>query len=273
MRYEHTESESAINIVETDQYTVNGYLSWRPSPYVSPSLGYSESKQEVTGQLDRLGRSYSLTVATAPLKTLRVSLGATRTETYIGDEKTATSDTYTVTTSATIYPDLQASWNLSQFDTQSFDSEGQTTNTTTNTSRFQLNARLTKKLIADLTLNYTDRKAESDDFSENTESSSARVNLQYRPSDLLALRGNYVTNFTGDKVDSWNVNVDLGLLRTDKARLTMNLNHRQAEQTSDRIYLNGSWDISKNLSLITKANYTITDVSFYAFEFQMNLRL
>ncbi|MEJ2699387.1 MAG: hypothetical protein P8Z70_06985, partial [Desulfuromonadales bacterium] len=96
----------------TQRLSTSATLGWTPTPLFSPSIAFSQNRQDQTDQEDLKNRSYSLIVTTLPLPTLNLSLGATRTERYTGGTKTQTSDNYSLTTAAKIYPDLNAALNL-----------------------------------------------------------------------------------------------------------------------------------------------------------------
>lgn len=279
MTLEHQKIDGGDSTQENTRRTLSGRLRWSPKPWITPSLGYSESREERTLNPDLLNRTYSLTVATTPLPTTNVTLGITQTERFTGDQKTDETLRYSLTTAATIYPDLNASLFLTWLDGKRYPLrepdadpgiDPEVDETTTFTSRLNLNARLTRQLIADLIANYRTSERTTGD----SETADATLNLQYRPSTLLLVRGFY----TAYLLDSTQEDVlgggfDLALLRTRKTRLTLTYSVVQADETSQNFGLNGSWDISQNLSLQTQGNYIMSEADFYSIQASLNLRL
>ena len=96
-------------------------MSWSPVPYVTPSIGYSENREESTGQDDKLNRLYSVTVSTRPLPSVNFSLGYTHNDRYEDKDKTYQADTYSLFAKASIYPDLSVSLNNSYSVTDTLD--------------------------------------------------------------------------------------------------------------------------------------------------------
>jgi hypothetical protein len=242
-----------------------------------------ETTQEEEKQLSR---TYSLTLFTAPLKAMNVVFGATRTERYVDVLKIASIDRLSISSKAQIYPDLSADLSFSKGYSESLNLDENNhpvskTTATSFSSRLNLNARLTRALIADFTTSYSenDTVTESSDSLINTEPTSSEsgraiLSLQYRPSDLLALRGSYTTYFIGiDRIDEKDIGMTLALLRTEKARLTLTASHNQAATTSDNFLLMGSWDINKRLSLLTQSSLSLGDLYRYSILTTLTLRL
>lgn len=273
---EHANSEADGNSFTEVHRIMSGRLGWTPIPYLMPSLGFSENRDEQTGSEDQISRYYSLTVASIPLPSMHVVFGVTRTERYIGELKTTSSDKYSLTTRAQIYPDLSADLSFSQDNGEQTDSDGVVTNLSAFSTRLNLNALLLRGLTADFTTSYSnvDKNIEDGSGAESTENADLKLILGYRPSDLLALYGSYATHLLGsDSVDTYSLGMTLGLLRTDKTRLTLITSHQQANTTSDSFTLYGSWDISKNLSMLTRGSYTVGDANVYSVLTTLTLNL
>jgi len=263
---EHVDSENDTINSTRDHRILSGRLSWVPAPYLIPSLGYSENLEQQTGKADQVSRYYSLTVATIPLQSMHVVFGVTHNERYDGELQTDASDRYSLSTKAQIYPDLSSDLSFSQTDSEQRARSGSATSVSAFSSRLNLNARLLQGLTADFTTNYLNSRQENPAVSgdQNSKNADMTFGLLYRPSDLLALHGSYTKYLLDSKsVDTYSINLNLGLMRTDKTRLTLLADHRHADTTSDSFTLNGSWDISKNLSMVTRASYTIGNTDFY----------
>lgn len=275
MTLETSEGGSGENTFENDRRSLSGRLRWAPRPWVVPSIGYSESRENRTGAPEQLSRAYSLTVATIPLPTMNMTFGVTQSERYTGDTLTDETLRYSLTTAAAIYPDLNASLFLTWLDSQrrlpdTGDGVENLDESSTFTSRLNLNARLTRKLTADLIANYrtTDRETAV------AETADVNLNLQFRPSALLLMRVFY-TAFLLDSAlgDVMGAGFNLALLRTYKTRLNLNYSFVRAEETSQNIGVTGSWDISRHLFLNTRANYILAESDFYNLQVSLNLRL
>jgi len=273
---EHQESETDMGNFERDHRILSGRLSWVPAPYLVPSLGYSENLEQQTGKADQLNKYYSLTVATIPLPSMHVVFAVTRNERFDGALQTEATDRYSLSTKAQIYPDLSSDLSFSQANTEQTARSGSTANISTFSSRLNLNALLLKGLTADFTTSYLNREQDGDGETENQKIKNADMTfgLLYRPSDLLALHGSYTKYLLDSKSqDTYTINLNLGLMRTDKTRLTLLATHRHADTTSDSFTLNGSWDISQKLSMVTRASYTIGNSDVYNFMANLTLAL
>ena len=75
--------------------------------------------------------------------------------------------------------------------------------------------------------------------------------------------------------DLWVFNLNLGLVRTQKTRLTLNYIHRYSDQDDpvDRFALDGSWDLSQAVSFQTRMNYTMAESNSWSVDAYLTLRL
>jgi hypothetical protein len=262
---DHYENESNGAFVgERDSTTVSGGLQWSPSRFVKPSLSFSENRQEQTGQPDLMSRTYSVSVPTYPLPAVRVSLGATRSETFLAERKTAVIDRYSLLARAPIYPDLTAAWMVSYSEVENFLADGSVSAGNSLSSRLDLNAQLYRSLTADLTTSWR--------RSETSQSSDAKVGMRYRPSDFLSMRGEYSTVFGEDK-DQLSLGLDVRALATQKTRVIFGATRIQGDQTSNQFNVLGSWNISRNLEMLSRANYSLAERDVYSFQLRLTLRL
>ncbi len=278
LTYDRDEEDSTefgvASHLNTDRLTTSGSLSWSPFSFLTTSVGASEYRERKLGEEQQLNRNYTLLFSTAPLPTVNVSFGAHLNERFGVvlendsvdiDQKTLKTLRYSVTGKAQIYPDLSASFNLSHSagkrwlkdedaDTGRFvDSSGQS-------GRLDLNARLYKSLTADLITRYS----QSEDDGIGAESGSAALGLRFRLSELLLVRGSYRTDFIGkDGPDSISLRMQVRLLDTDKARLEAAVGHTQAEEAVEVISFNSSWLVSKNMSLIGRGGYSFGESNSY----------
>jgi len=268
---EQTESEYSDDIAnENDRRTVSGSLKWSPLPYIRPSIDFSEFREKSSETPEDIDRSYSLTVTTIPIESMVVTYGYTRQERFIDEQKTLNSNRYRLNTKAEIYPDLTGSWSISYTDLQRLEDDGFVTGETSINNRIVLNAQLLKYLSGDFTTSYTHREFDLD----TTDNADAIFSLRYRPSDILSLRGSYTTYFLDrDTTDKFDLNMNLMLISTLKTRLTFTATHRQSDETTDNFGLVGSWDIGRNLSLLTQGNYLMAEKNTYNFRINLSLGL
>ena len=98
--------------------------------------------------------------------------------------------------------------------------------------------------------------------------------MLYRPSELLALHGSCDKDIIRSEVPATLLlGMNLTMLRTNKARVNLVTNYRHADKSSSNFVLTGSWDINRNWSLQSKANYTLAEQYHYDFFVSMSLRL
>jgi len=268
---DHAENASGANITNTsERRSTSANLRWDPIPSVSPTLGFSDTRTQESGQPASRTLSYRLTLASIPLPSMNVIFGASHNENYVGELKAGTSNRYNLNVMARIYPDLSTSMSLGANETRQFsDSTGIIGKATTLSGSFSLIAKLRRYVTANLSSNYIKSRRSTE---INSETANASLRLQYRPSTLLAVHGNYDTTLLGaSSADRYSFGLDLALFRGAKARLSLSATHTQAENSRDNIFLNGGWDISKNLSLISTYNFVIADKYSYAFHAAMRL--
>lgn len=251
--------------------SLSGNLRWVPIPAVAPSVGFSETREGRSGEPEAINRSYSLIVATFPLPTLQVTLGATRTDRFTGSRREATTDRYSVTSTARLYPDLTAGLDLAYATTDRAATEASEASATgTYSSRFTLNARIRPTLTADLTANY--RRSESD--AAGSSNLDSTLSLAYRPSDLLSIRATGTRNWTNEDIpDTLTVTTNLALLRAEKTRVNFRHSFSRSQETRNRYGMDASWDISRNLTLETRGDYTAADADRWNAQASLSLRL
>lgn len=172
---------------ESQRRTLSGRLVWTPAPWVTPSLGFSETTEDqealqfgafVSRNLsERVNRSYSMTIATRPSAALGVTFGVTKTETTAEENNRSASQRiirdrvgdgmqYSVTTSAQLYPDLNTSLFVSYSEREeqaletrtaadgTIETSDQRLESTSFGIRSNFNARLRSDVTADLTTNF-----------------------------------------------------------------------------------------------------------------------
>jgi len=274
--YDHSDdTNNNVTVREYDKINWSGRLSWSPVPYITPSLGYSEYREERTGAPDDLNQLYSVTVSTTPLPSLSFSMGYTHNDRYADEEQTYKSDTYSAFARFAIYPDLAASLNatysISDTLTDLPDEESVFVNAKSLSIRSDLSARLYRNLSAFASVDYSQSET---DITDKTNNLSTSVTLSYRPSDIMNMSTTYRAYFLdNDRTNDLSASMELYLLRTYKSRLSLFVSHVQAETTLDNFRVIGSWDISDYFTFTGSGNYSMGDRDVYSFNVNLAMRL
>ena len=238
-----------------DRQTHTGTLAWTPSPYFSPSLNVSERQQNNNGdnetQPDTLTRIYSLSITSVPLSTLDLSSSITRSENYEDDKKTSTTDIYSLYVTAVLFPDLDSSLDLTYSTT---DDEEQEEDSRTFWARTYLTARLSPKLTADLTGEYSKSMGETGSVSKD-----ATLTLNWRPSDIFSLRGSANYTWEEDEADRSNYTVTMGVLPSDKTQVNLTYSYTDSTSTTEHYGISCNWTINRIFSMNLNGNYQIKE--------------
>ncbi|MEA3386193.1 MAG: hypothetical protein U9Q89_07060, partial [Thermodesulfobacteriota bacterium] len=235
---------------DKDRRNQAGILSWTPSRYFAPSLSVSENRQDYEDQPDTVSRSYSFMIASAPLSTLDLSIGATRNENYEDDDRQSTTHNYTLYTTAVLFPDLNSSLDLLYGTTDNVDGE----NSQIYGAQCTLTARLSPKLTADLTGEYNKNKAETD-----SESKGGKLTLVWRPSDIFSLRGSGSRTWEKEGDDTTNFNMVLSLIPTHKTQLNIGYSYADSTSTTQKYSFFWSWMVNQIFSINVNSNYQIAE--------------
>jgi hypothetical protein len=260
-----------VNLLIADEATnrnLHGNLRWTPSPYAGLSLGYSENLEETDTRPDQLDRVYSVTVPTYPLPTLNVTLGGTRSESYDGSQKTRSNDSYSLNSTAVIYPDLKAAVSLVYATGEREEIFGQEEETESYSAQVNLIARLSRKLNAELTHHYSESLAPTESTTQES-----TLNLVYRPSDLLVTRLFAAKPWTGNETERIDFRADLALVRTRKTRVNLTYRHVHAETETDAFGFVSSWDISEIFTLQTQARYFMEEVNTWSISMKLLMNI
>jgi hypothetical protein len=262
---------STVNLLIADEVTnrnLHGNLRWTPSPYAGLSLGASENRQETDTRPDQIDRIYSVTVPTYPLPTLNVTLGGARIESYDGSRKISNIDSYSLNSTAVIYPDLKAAVSLVYATGEREEIIGEEDETESFSGRVTLIARLSRKLNLEITHNYSESLAPTESTAQES-----TLNLVYRPSDLLVTRLFATKPWTGNETERVDFRADLALLRTRKTRVNFTYRHVHAETETDAFGFISSWDISQIFTLQTQARYFMEEVDSWSISMKLLMNI
>lgn len=235
---------------DKDRRNQAGTLAWTPSRYFAPSLSVSENRQDYEDQADTVSRSYSFMIASAPLSTLDLSIGATRNENYEDDDRQSTTHNYTLYTTAVLFPDLNSSLDLLYGTTDNVDGE----DSRTYGAQCTLTARLSPELTADLTGEYNKNEAETD-----SESKGGTLTLNWRPSDIFSLRGSGSQTWEKEEDDTTNFNLVLSLVPTHKTQLNLGYSYAYRTSTTQKYNFFWSWMVNRIFSVNVNGSYQIAE--------------
>jgi hypothetical protein len=140
-------------------------------------------------------------------------------------------------------------------------------------SRVELNAQIRDNLFGDLTVLYS---VSESDTTEKRQVTAVGLNLFYRPSELLSLRGQGKVSFAEITSNELTAGMHLSLIQTHKTRLFLASQHTRSSR-NNKIYhnfsLNGNWDIRTNLALRGGGGYNIGDINSYSLRLDLSLNI
>ncbi len=237
-----------------------GSIRWLYNRYFIPTFTINDTTTTNSELVDTIQRSYALVIQSTPVPTLESSLGITRNENYEDDELINTNHTINFLNSATLYPNLETTLDLSVIfnNNREYDTTNQAMSV-----RWTLTGRLRSTLIADLIAEYGTNTL---DFAEliNNEDAGGRttLNINWRPSDLVSVLVNGSQGY-GDKwinYRSFLLDAKFSVVRTAKTQVILgyraNATH---DETIQNFSYNWSWNISSYLTLQSIASYMLTE--------------
>ena len=201
----------------------------------------------------------------------------THNDRYADSDKTNTSDTYSLFTKASIYPDLSVSLNNSYTESDDLQRDPLSgdesfINTKTLSSRLDITARLHRYVTAYGSGDYSKRDNEKTGEQENARGT---FSVNYRPSSMLSVTSQYSAYFLDDdRSDTLTASMELFVLNTNKSRLSLTASHTQADETFNDFRVIGNWEISDYLSFTGNGNYSMApERDTYSFYLSLALRL
>ncbi len=237
-----------------------GSIRWLYNRYFIPSFTINDTTTSNSELADTIQRSYALVIQSTPVPTLESSLGITRNENYEDDALINTNHTINFLNSATLYPNLETTLDLSVIfnNNKEFDTSNQAMSV-----RWTLTGRLRSTLIADLIAEYGTNTL---DFAEmiNSDDTGGRttLNINWRPSDLVSILVNGSQGYGEKWVNyrSFLLDAKFSVVRTAKTQVILgyraNATH---EETIQNFSYNWSWSISSYLTLQSIASYMLTE--------------
>lgn len=231
---------------ESSQRTISSNVRWMPLTDMETTLSVSDSLSQALDEPDKTNRSYALNIYSPILPTLDVSAGVTRGEIYEDEAHTNTNHTFSFTSTALLFPDLNADLDLSA--TLTDDIETGKTNST-RSAGLGFTARLNPKMTATLDIGATDDSESEEEILIDIEPS-----LNWRVSEFLSVntRGSYIW------ADDPLMNLILGasLAPTEKVRMNFDMKYDQSEyKTSRTCSIGCTWNMNRHITLELDGDY------------------
>ncbi len=237
---------------DVNRLSQTGSFNWEINKYFMPTFSVSDTATSNSDAPDTDSRSYAVTIISAPLSSLDISLGITRNENYEDGERLSTSHNVNLFTSAILFPDLISNLEINYTNNRN-EQGGETTNNYG--ARWIITARLRRSLILDLTNEYNMIRGKEDE-----DGGKSTVNINWRPSDLLSILANASQGFGKQSHQhAFLVNTNISVVRTRKTQVILGFNYNKTKETIKTYSINWSWDISHYFTLQTNANYQQTE--------------
>ena len=167
------------NAPDMERKSASADLRWQARENLSADFTAGVNTQEREGEPETSTRIYGVDSLYTPLSTLELLGGLTLRESYDGSERTLTSTNYRLNTTAQLYKDLQAQLNLNETDSKN---ESEQTTTRYHNANLTLTARLFPTLFGELRTEYQGTNADQQDDYE------IFLLLNWRPSDIFGAR-------------------------------------------------------------------------------------
>lgn len=237
---------------------LTGALSWAVSPIMTPSMSFYETRSHRSASPDSITRAYTLNLPVTVLPTFNVDFGGTRSEQFSGGEKTSSQNTYTFVATALLYPELTAGLNEAYTTRNTLKSDGTTTKGENFVTDLILQAQLTPRLNCSIDTNFA---RTFKPVAQASKTASSDLNFNYRPSDMVSLTGRYEKSLAGSGGDSKEFTLGVAVLNTPKTRVTLSGGYQQqgTEVAQKLLGMQAGWDISKTLSLLASASYSMAE--------------
>ena len=243
---------TAFGDMEDERMGQSAGLSWRPKRPWRVNLRASESVDQPWQQPENLSRSYSLGMSANPLRSVGLSLGLGRGESFVDNIKSSTSDSLSLSASASVFRDLRASLSASM---QKSVNELTGFGAESLSSGLDLNSRPTPKLTVNLSGSYSQTQS---DNAASSDSIGAGLGLNWRPSEVLAVQGNASqswSNSTSSSTASFNMSISPA--RKIRINLQSDFSWSSGSSTQNYVY-SLNWNLSRYLALRFSGAYSIT---------------
>ena len=226
--------------------------SWFVKPYLQPHANLSMSTKDTEGYGKDETTTISLNNTSQIFETLEVDAGYTHAFSKERGRKSSTLDTFNITTTANLYPDLDLRWNGNYSHTRHY-----LPNSTTKALGMQV--YLTGRLTPDLTVSgtYDYSRSKSTHTKEGTITDQYfTIDATWRLSDDLSLRGSESLALAGDGEDTLNSTYSVWVALPPKVQLNLQYMNTSGDTSTDDYSAFVSWTISEYLTL--KSTYDMS---------------
>ena len=237
-----------------------GSVRWYHNKYFIPMATINYTLTTNSELADTEQRSYALTIQSSLLPTLDSSFGISRNENYEDDQLQYTNHTINFFNSATLYPNLDTTLDLSAL--YSSNSEFDTSSEAANL-RWALTGRLWPTLLVDFIAEYGTNTLDLAEFTDD-DSGGGRttLNINWHPSDLVSVLANVSRGYG----ESWGnyqtflVDGKFSILRTSRSQVILGFRTVTSDNDTNRsVSYNWSWNMSRYFTLQSVANYMLTE--------------
>ena len=257
---------------ENEQLIHTARFGWDYSRYFTPSVGFNMVTNNYSLAVDTESRSYDFRINSIPLPTVDSSLSFVRSEYYEDDILDFINDSVSLSTLATLYPDLTTELTLSWYMTEQ---EMTLDQSDSYYIRWVLRSRLRKTMTADFTTEYRASDSEIeipvDDhlghgFSvlrTSGDSGANSLNLSWRPSEILSFGATGTATYGEEEGDRelLLLSADYLLLRTGKTNITLNYQFNTSNiETFNNFGFVWGWDLSRFFTLQTNGYYLLSEL-------------
>jgi hypothetical protein len=201
--------------------------------------------------------TYSVSLMSDPLPTLGSMLSLSRSDHFILEEKDRTSNSIVLTIDSQLHRDINMTTDVAYTDSELFEtslSPVQPSDATSYSLSGTIDARITRKLSADLTyrLNWRTSDTTSSSAKDTTSSSAKEISssMTYRPGRLINIRASFSISEADDELSTFeSLSIDWRPLPA--INLSTSYSHQDTDSgtsVSDRFTALGSWQITEFMS-------------------------
>jgi hypothetical protein len=201
-----------------------GSISWNPSQYFLARINASRNDQQVEGLPDTINKTYSLSITSKPLSTLLVTLNASQNEDYPAESPDRITRTYTLYTSAELYEDLDASWDL----TYTTIKEG------SGNDSFGSLLRLTSRLRPTLLFTYENRYNRDLDSDNYTNRNTFALN--WRVSDLFFINSTLLAEWKKNDDTKTGLSISTGITPNPRNRISATYGYSHEGEITTHVF-------------------------------------
>ncbi|MCB2183800.1 MAG: hypothetical protein KQH63_17360 [Desulfobulbaceae bacterium] len=231
---------------DTDSRNQSLGLRWTPSLLFTSTFTANETQEQQGDEEESLSRAYAASFFWEAFPTLDFNLAVTRSEKYEDNSHISTNYDYTLLTNATLFPDLTTTLDLA-YGTDSDKEKNEYS------QDFNVNWKVTARLIPGLTLDFTERYSTSRAEETDSWTFSSGLDLSWRFSDILSMSAAGSQLWDDVETGPFLYNLNFSLSPANNTQVSLNYNH---DDESDMYSANWSWTINKYYSTRINCSYS-----------------